>query len=110
MAIPAAVSFILAILGLMGLLGSAYAVLRASGKTASVNLWREEAEAQKARADRLETSLSEIDSRVGVLESENARLVELATGRQALEALTGLIQAQHAETLARLEAFANGRN
>lgn len=109
MAIPAVVSLILALLGLVALLGSAYAVLKASNKTASVNLWREEAEAQKARADRLETALAEIDSRVRVLEAENARLVELATGRVALEALTALIQVQHVETLSRLEMFAHGK-
>jgi predicted nuclease with TOPRIM domain len=42
-------------------------------------VWREEAEAQKERADRLAGDLTEIKNRLTRIEQENARLIQLLT-------------------------------
>jgi small-conductance mechanosensitive channel len=70
------------IFGLAGTLSAvlaAAAVLFASLKTNTAKVWREEAEAQKSRADRLEASLKEINTRLSRIEIENERLVQLLT-------------------------------
>ncbi|WP_326827435.1 hypothetical protein [Streptomyces sp. NBC_01751] len=70
------------IFGLAGTLSAviaAAAVLFASLKTNTAKVWREEAEAQKSRADRLEASLKEINTRLSRIEQENERLVQLLT-------------------------------
>lgn len=70
------------IYGLAGTLSAvlaAGAVVFASLKTNTAKVWREEAEAQKYRADRLEASLKEINTRLSRIERENERLVQLLT-------------------------------
>lgn len=54
-------------------------VFLASRKTNTAKVWKEEAEAQKARADRLENDLQEIKERLTRIEDENKRLIELLT-------------------------------
>ncbi|MBT2609894.1 hypothetical protein J7I97_16840 [Streptomyces sp. ISL-87] len=54
-------------------------VVLAAARTSSAKVWREEAEAQKSRADRLESSLKEINERLARIEAENKRLISLLT-------------------------------
>ncbi|MGK5496403.1 hypothetical protein [Streptomyces sp. URMC 125] len=58
---------------------AAVVVTRASWQTNSAKVWREEAEAQKARADRLAEDLSEIKRRLARIEEENKRLIRILT-------------------------------
>ncbi|MFF8629692.1 hypothetical protein [Streptomyces werraensis] len=58
---------------------AALVVVLAAFRTHSAKVWREEAEAQKARAERLETDLNEIKERLTRIEAENKRLIELLT-------------------------------
>lgn len=58
---------------------SASAVLFASFKTNTAQVWRAEAEAQKTRADRLQRDMEEIKERLTRIEAENQRLIELLT-------------------------------
>lgn len=58
---------------------AALAVVLASFRTSSARVWREEAEAQKERADRLAGDLTEIKNRLARIESENARLIRILT-------------------------------
>ncbi|MFJ2112319.1 hypothetical protein ACIOEX_10555 [Streptomyces sp. NPDC087850] len=72
----------LEIIGLAGTLSSVIAaavVVVASHKTSTAKVWREEAEAQKSRADRLENSLTEIKDRLTRIENENKRLIQILT-------------------------------
>ncbi|WP_034088748.1 hypothetical protein [Streptacidiphilus albus] len=71
----------------------------------SSRIWRDEAEAEKARADRLESSLESLTARVGRLESENNFLRSMVTGERALADLAALVATQHAETMTALEAL-----
>ena len=112
-------SFAGSVLGLCGLLPAAVVVWRNSSHTQAAQLWKEEAEAQKARGDRLEAGLAELrrefsayreetSARIAHLEQENDLLRELVTGREALSTLEKVTRQQHAETLAalaRLEAL-----
>ncbi|MFI5865843.1 hypothetical protein [Streptomyces sp. NPDC051546] len=65
--------------GTLASLVAAVVVVLAAARTSSARVWREEAEAQKSRADRLESSLTEIKERLSRIESENKRLVQLLT-------------------------------
>ncbi|MFJ7329022.1 hypothetical protein ACIQVN_22620 [Streptomyces cyaneofuscatus] len=70
---------ILPILGTLAFLIAALVVVLAAYRTNTASVWREEAGAQKSRADRLEASLKEINARLSRIEIENERLVQLLT-------------------------------
>ncbi|MEV5080335.1 hypothetical protein AB0K74_16395 [Streptomyces sp. NPDC056159] len=84
-------------LATLGALGAAYVRVRSSVDNATAEIWKGEAEAQKARADRLETQLDELTSRVARLEAENRHLSELVTGTAAITELKSIVVAQHQE-------------
>jgi predicted nuclease with TOPRIM domain len=67
------------LVSLLSTLAAAAVVVYASWRRGTTNVWKEEAEAQKARADRLEDDLDEIKERLARIEKENARLIELLT-------------------------------
>ncbi|MFI6682555.1 hypothetical protein [Streptomyces sp. NPDC050485] len=73
------------ILNAFGLVGIAatvlggYVVLRATNEAKTSEVWKGEAEAQKARADRLQDDLTEIKQRLTSIERENQRLIEVLT-------------------------------
>lgn len=67
------------VVSLASTLAAASVVIYASWRRGTSNVWKEEAEAQKARADRLEDDLDEIKERLARIEKENARLIELLT-------------------------------
>lgn len=69
------------------LVGFVWARFRTSADETTSRVWKEEAEAQKARADRLEASLNSLAVRVERLEHENETLRDLATGKGELIAL-----------------------
>ncbi|MEV5913377.1 hypothetical protein AB0M00_31355 [Streptomyces chartreusis] len=58
---------------------AAAVVIFAAFRTNTARVWKEEAEAQKARAERLENDLKEIKERLTHIERDNARLVALLT-------------------------------
>ncbi|MFD7552967.1 hypothetical protein ACFV0H_28430 [Streptomyces erythrochromogenes] len=65
--------------GTLASLVAAVVVVLAAARTSAAKVWREEAEAQKSRADRLESSLKEINERLARIEAENKRLISLLT-------------------------------
>ncbi|MEU5577770.1 hypothetical protein ABZ791_10825 [Streptomyces huasconensis] len=65
--------------GPLATLIAAAVVIFAAFRTNTARVWKEEAEAQKARAERLETDLKEIKDRLTHIERDNARLVALLT-------------------------------
>src|SRR5690606_38542569 len=106
------------VLGLVGLLAAAVTVWRSAGQTQASKIWREEAEAHKARGDRLEAGLADLRAefatyrdetsrRIEHLESENATLRELVTARDAISTLTAVAQ-QNAEALGPIEGILQG--
>jgi hypothetical protein len=86
----------------LGALGAAYVRVRSDADNATAEIWKGEAEAQKARADRLETQLAELTSRVLRLESEREMLISMATGTAAIADLRALVVLQHDELKALL--------
>jgi hypothetical protein len=81
----------------IGALAAAYVRIRSSVDDQTAAIWKGEAEAQKARADRLEAALKELTERVNRLEAENRHLTELVTGAAAVAELKSLVIAQHDE-------------
>ncbi|MEU9707987.1 hypothetical protein AB0E21_05125 [Streptomyces sp. NPDC047967] len=69
----------LPVLGTAASLVAAFVVAFSAYRTSAARVWREEAEAQKERADRLASDLTEIKNRLARIESENVRLVALLT-------------------------------
>lgn len=72
-------SQIFALSGTLASVVAAVVVVLAAARTSSARVWREEAEAQKGRADRLAGDLTEIKNRLSRIEAENARLIKLLT-------------------------------
>lgn len=58
---------------------AAAVVVLAAFRTNTARVWKEEAEAQTARANRLETDLKEIKARLTQIEQDNRRLIQLLT-------------------------------
>ncbi|MEU1071568.1 MULTISPECIES: hypothetical protein [unclassified Streptomyces] len=75
-------TLILDIFGLVGIAATivgGFVVVRAAKEAKTAEVWKAEAEAQKARADRLQEDLTEIKDRLGRIEEENKRLVQLVS-------------------------------
>lgn len=70
---------IMSLAGSIGAVLAAAVVVLAGLRTNTAKVWKEEAEAQKERADRLSHDLTEIKDRLKRIEQENARLVHLLT-------------------------------
>jgi predicted ATPase len=93
------------VLGICGALigvGSAFVKIRSETDTESARLWKENAEAEKSRADRLEATVRDLTARVDRMEIENAALRSLVTGERAIADLSSLVTAQHAEVMGAL--------
>lgn len=88
---PAWVGFVASILGIAALIGAGIVVFRSAAAKATAELWRGEAEAQKARGDRLEQSMTDLTHRVEKLEEENKTLRSIATSGREITALTAEI-------------------
>ncbi|MFE0773925.1 hypothetical protein [Streptomyces sp. NPDC058861] len=68
------------ILGYAGTAASIVAALvlvKAAWQTQTSKVWREEAEAQRTRADRLQSDMQEVKERLAQLEAKNQRLIDL---------------------------------
>lgn len=58
---------------------AALVMTKAAWQLNTARVWKEEAEAQKTRADRLQNDMTEIKERLSRIEVENQRLIELLT-------------------------------
>ena len=58
---------------------TAVVVMLSTWRKTTTDVWRDEAEAQRLRADRLETDLAEIKDRLARIERENERLLQILT-------------------------------
>ncbi|MGK5627011.1 hypothetical protein [Streptomyces sp. URMC 123] len=75
-------TLILDIFGLVGIAATivgGFVVARAAKEAKTAEVWKSEAEAQKARGDRLQDDLTEIKDRLQRIEEENKRLVQILT-------------------------------
>lgn len=70
---------ILSLAGTLVSVVAAVVVVLAGLRINTAKVWKEEAEAQKERANRLANDLAEIKDRLKRIEQENARLVQLLT-------------------------------
>lgn len=68
------VGTVAAVLGGLGLGAGARARVKASSLVATAEVWKGEAEAQKARADRFESAVHELTEQIGSLRAEVRRL------------------------------------
>jgi len=106
---------LLAILGSIGTVLSTGAVTyltvaknRSDADREAAKTWRENAEAEKARADRLELKVEDLTIRVQKVEAENQVLRSLASGETAIRALSQAIEGNHAEIMAALRGPGEG--
>lgn len=70
---------ILGTAGVISTIAAALAIIVAGFRTNTAKVWREEADAQRARADRLQEDLKEIKDRLTRIEDENKRLIQILT-------------------------------
>ncbi|MET9729332.1 hypothetical protein ABZZ79_01315 [Streptomyces sp. NPDC006458] len=78
----------------IGALAAAFVKVKSNVDNATAEIWRGEAEAQKARADRLEAEFGELSARVTRLEQERELLLSMATGQTAIVELRTAMTAQ----------------
>lgn len=89
---PPIVSAIGAVLGMVGLLGVAYAVFTSAKVQKTVELYKLENEAQGKRIGTLEAEKVTQGERLAAVERENLTLKDLATGKTFLEGLSHEMQ------------------
>ncbi|MGR6999948.1 hypothetical protein ACU686_20700 [Yinghuangia aomiensis] len=70
----------------------------------TARVWRENAEAERARAERLDAAVQELARRVDRLEAENAALRSVISADQAITDLAGRVDQARAEILAAVSA------
>ncbi|MFF9481383.1 hypothetical protein [Streptomyces sp. NPDC014733] len=58
---------------------AAFVLVKAAWHTQTSKVWKEEAEAQRTRADRLQADMEEVKERLARIEAENQRLIQLLT-------------------------------
>ncbi|WP_200209106.1 hypothetical protein [Micromonospora coerulea] len=75
----------------VGAIAAAFIRWRSTSDETTAALWKEEAEAWKARAIRLDESFSALEKRVDHLESENKMLRALHDNREEMNALRDAI-------------------
>ena len=68
------ISTVAVIAGGLGISSGARARVKAAAHVATIEVWREEAEAQKARGDRLEAAVHELSEQITSLRNEVQRL------------------------------------
>lgn len=96
---------IFAVFGLVGLGAAARSYNKATKGITSRDTWKSEAQAQTARAERLQKDVDSLSARVVRFEAEISTLRDMVTGKAAIEALAKLSAAQHQETMATLLAL-----
>lgn len=96
------VAFIWASLATLGVLAAAYVRWRAGGHTEAVTLWRDEAAAWRAKAERQDAAIAELTRRVDHLETENRVLRTLHDSRAEMVALRDTVERKLTELTAML--------
>ncbi|MFF7233944.1 hypothetical protein [Streptomyces sioyaensis] len=81
----------------IGAIAAAVVKVKSTVDNTTAEIWKGEAEAQKARADRLEAELGELSARVTRLEGERELLLSMATGQAAINDLRNAVAEQHEE-------------
>lgn len=84
-------------LATLGAVTAAFVKVKSTVDNTTAEIWKGEAEAQKARADRLEVELTELSARVTRLEGERELLLSMATGQAAINELRSLAVQHHEE-------------
>lgn len=88
----AVAGWVVGVLGLSAALGAAFVLFKSNVNKATTELWKGEAEAQKARGDRLESALADLTVRVERVEQENKTLREMASASREIAALTKIVE------------------
>lgn len=102
--------------GIVGLLGSAIAILRANIVKGTLELYRENDNALRGRIDTLESERTELEKQVSRqggeiagLKEERGVLRDLATGASAVAELGEIITAHHGEVVSLLTKLTEER-
>lgn len=103
--VPPLVSALGAVVGMMGLLGVAYAVFTSAKVQKTVELYKLENEAQGKRIDTLEKEKVTWAERLAVLERENGILEDLATGKTFIGELSREIHEAESQRMAEHKAM-----
>ncbi|MER7445043.1 hypothetical protein [Micromonospora avicenniae] len=89
--VGAILGVLVSVLALAALIGLVWARVRSSADETTAALWKEEAAAWKAKAERLEQAFTALEKRVEHLESENKMLRALHDNREEMNALRDAI-------------------
>lgn len=95
--IPGWVALLAAIIGVCGILGAAYAVLRSSVQTKTAQLWKEQAEAFEARVSQVERENELCHTENQAMKARMATLEGVVGAGPQIEALRLDLDRQHHE-------------
>lgn len=102
--------------GIVGLLGSAIAILRANIVKGTLELYRENDNALRGRIDTLEAERAELEKQVSrqggeitALKEERTVLRDLATGASAVAELSEIVSGHHQEVVSLLTKLTEER-
>lgn len=104
-AVTEVAAFVWAALATVGAFGAAFVRWRSSVDETTTAVWREEAEAYKAKAERLEVLIRDLARRVSHLEAENTTLRALHDSRAEVLSLREAVMPALAEIAARLHTM-----
>jgi hypothetical protein len=113
----AVAGYIVGSIGVVAAIAAAVAVFKSKVDERTLALWKENAEAEKARGDRMSDEIAalrndfatyrtETDAKIHRLEIENATLKELIPNKAAFESLVSRIESNHSAVMAAINAGA----
>lgn len=86
-----------------------YAALKVNLRRATVDIWREQAEALASRLTTVEANEKECAAKLTAMAAANALLLDRISGVEAIHALAANSKQQHSEVMAALWSLAAGR-
>lgn len=96
---------VLTVVALVASFGAAYVYFAGSKSKGLIDLYKAEMEAQKSRADRIESECAQIREKVAALESANQVLAHTISGTAAVKELEQTVKLQHMEMMGLFTSF-----
>lgn len=90
---------VIGVMTVVGLLGAAYVVLKSKLATTTSELWKDEADALRARLETVEKAEQLCNARLTVVEATNRVLSDQVSGTTAVRMLSDQLTRQHADII-----------
>lgn len=99
MTLSQVLGLVITVITVVGLLGAAWVVLRSKLATTTSELWKEEADALRARLETVEEAEQLCNQRLTIVEATNRVLSDQVSGTTAIRMLSDQLTRQHADVV-----------